>query len=148
MEVIIYIALLGTLLSGSITTALALADGAERNAHRIARRGEAAFIEDKIRWSLVNARDILIAADGAVLIVQKRAGQTFDTADNPIRIYEEDSALMIKRGSKTALPLNSERFPVREFRVNVESNALGTAVFVEFQIEEDLFHVSFTIDTD
>lgn len=148
MEVIIYIALLGVLLSGAITTAFALADGAERNAHRIARRGEAVFIEEKIRWSLINAHDMSVSADGEVLTVQKRAGQTFDTADNPIRIYEEGSALMMRRGGEGALPLNAERFPVKKFRVDVEPEALGTVVFIEFQIEEEPFSISFTVDTE
>ncbi|RJQ34651.1 prepilin-type N-terminal cleavage/methylation domain-containing protein [Candidatus Parcubacteria bacterium] len=145
IEVIIYVALLGILLAGALTSAFALIDGNERNARAIQVREEVAFIQQKIRWALSNATSISVSADGKNLTIYRMEGEDFNVSDNPIRFYLEDGFLLIQRASREPLPLNADRFTPREFEVERMVSGVYNYVRVTFEIDGEVFSASYSI---
>jgi len=142
IEVIIYIALLGILLTGTFTTALALIDGAERNTDTIFRRQEAAFIREKIRFALQASDDSSISQSGTVLTIRTVESQHFDASENPIRLYVENRSLMMRRGTHEAMPLQAERFLVQSFEVSEDDGW----IYIQFQLDDESFSLSVPIE--
>src|SRR3990167_6326959 len=77
LETLIYIALLGMLLTGVLLTAYPLFTGAERITKNVTAEGEAAFILRKISWALSSAASVSTpsaGSSGATLTVGQVGG--------------------------------------------------------------------------
>ena len=145
IEVVIYVALLGMLLAGAITAAFSLADGSEKNLKALHIREEAAFIEEKIDWALTNAISASVSENGSVLTIRRMSGDDFDAAENPIVVYLEDSALMMRRAYGAPLTLNATAFPVSEFHVEISTVESYRRIMIRFEIDDAAFTASYSI---
>ena len=108
LETLVYIALLGILITGVFSVAYNLMEGTARINKKILLHEEATFILRKIGWAIADATSITIPSAN-VLSINK-----IHFAQNPIIFDESGGIVRITRGSGIAIPLNSVRAPVED----------------------------------
>ncbi|MES2059838.1 MAG: prepilin-type N-terminal cleavage/methylation domain-containing protein [Patescibacteria group bacterium] len=135
IELVIYIALFGVLMTGASVATYQLLEGGTRNETAVAIQEEGSFLNRKINWALTGATIAIVSPDGSVLTINKIPGADFAVADNPLLIYSSAGALMIKRGNAAAVQLNNSTYPVHGFAAQstVESNG-ETGIYIKFDI--------------
>ncbi len=97
IEIVIYIALLGVILTGVIASTYPIFTGAEHSSLNITRDGEAAFTLRKISWALASGTNVSVPI----------AGTSDDTLDVTIPsghmvFTEEDDAITLNGNKLTA----------------------------------------------
>ena len=135
IEVILYVALLGMLLTGAIMAAFVLADASADNLRKIEIQEEGAYLIQKISWAVTNASSVSVTNGGSMLTVVKKSGPDFSTDDNPIRIYEEENALLMRRSGAEPAPLNMSALAVSDFEAELQGTGESQILFVTFSLE-------------
>ena len=143
IETIIYVALLGALLSGAIVAAFSLSDGAEKNITALETKEEAAFIEDKMGWALRNATSVSVS--GNRLTIYRMTDDTFAATGNPIVFYRANSKFLIQRGTASPVPLTDDTSPVSAFGVSLKSSGHYRQVSVTFDISGETFATTYSV---
>ena len=137
MEMMIYVALFGVLMSGAVIGAYNLMEGGGRNVSAEGKQEEGTFINRKISWALSGATSAAVSGGGSALtVVRPDLG-----AQSPLVISGADPLLTIARGGGAALPLNSERFPVHNvlFTYQASVNGKPPMVSVTFLVQDKPF---------
>ena len=118
LETLIYIALLGMLLTGVLLTAYPLFTGAERITKNVTAEGEAAFILRKISWALSSATSVSVPNSTTLTIQHASAGQLkFDLNVDSLELND-------------TFPLNASRAPVTSFSVTNTPASGGTPRYI------------------
>lgn len=106
IEVIIYLALFGILMSGAVVTAFSLFESSGRNQNSIMLQEEGSFILAKISATLSGAEAVILPdenSSGSTLSVVKwDAG-----AGNPIVINMDGDNIVLSHSSNPSVPLNN-----------------------------------------
>jgi hypothetical protein len=137
IEAIIYVALLGVLLVGVITSAYPLLTGAERITAKITAEHEAVFILRKISWALSSASNVSSPAaggSGSSLTVGRVGGGTVTLAYNGSTITESINGT-------AALPLTAARVSIKNFAVRHVAPSGGTQRYVEVEFDAGDDHI-------
>ncbi len=146
IEVVIYVALLGLLLTGAITAAFSLVSGSEHNMRALEIRKEALFLQEKIDWALSNAKRVSVSADGGKIVIHRMSGENFLDEENPVTFFLEDDALVMQRGSAAPIALNAKRIPISTFEALVEPRGVYQSINIAVRIDEHTFTFHYSIE--
>ena len=133
MEVLIYIALFGIIMSGAMVATFQLVDGGTRNEQSIAIQEEGTFISRKINWALAGASSAS-AAGNTLTIVRPDLG-----SGSPIVIAAGTSTITLTRGSGSPVTLSGDVFPITGVLFSVDGASGSTAVTASFTIRTTPF---------
>ena len=141
LETMIYIALFGLIMSGAVIGSFNLIESSNHNVTSTGIQEEGAFINRKINWALSIAQSISPDPNGGnTLTIIPRS---ITNLPSPIVISGATTGLVtIKLGTNTALPLNSDRYPVSNFvfTYTASTNGRPASVAVNFLVVDKAFN--------
>jgi hypothetical protein len=139
LEAIIYVGLLGILLTGLFVSINPFLDGAARITARVAAEGEAAFILRKIDWALTTK----ITDDGDSITSPSAGGATtsilsIDPDPGGEVRFEQSGDYLMYVDSTGSTELNPERVPITDFSVtHVATGEAELPRYVEVYFKAD-----------
>lgn len=108
LETMIYIALFGLIMSGSVVTAYQLLEGGRHNQTAITIQEEGTFLSRKINWALLGATDVTV--DGTKKILTITRPDLF--AESPLVIESTSTTMTLKRTGAGAMTLSGDFFAI------------------------------------
>lgn len=130
LEVVVYLALFGVLMTGVIRTVYELLETSRETAVALAIQNDGSFVLQKIAWALGDVETIAIIDTTTLEIVRS------DDVANPLRFSVEDGRFYLKRGSEEKSPLT-----------NLKHNVYNVSfVLTHPTPESNYLKVSFLID--
>lgn len=139
IETLLYLSLLSIILTGSLTTAYYLLEGAQKLENKISNNEERNFILNTTEWltsgvSVINSP--LGGQSGNSLSLNKIG---FDK--NPISLFQGAGKLYLKIGNDPALTLNTDRISVSNFTAQHISNPSGAGLILTLEINGQSFQI-------
>lgn len=129
LEVLIYIALFGLLMSGAVVSAFQLLESGQRQDISFAAQQEGTFVNRKLAWALAPATAVSVSGGNKLTISRPDLGTTLivDASSTPITFA---------RGTNPAVPLTSSGLTVENthFVVLPPANGLPTAVELAYTL--------------
>ena len=131
VEVLIYIALFGLLMSGAVVSAYQLLQSGENQEISFAAQQEGTFINRKLAWALAPATAVSASGGNILTITRPDLG-----SQSPIVVDGSGDRITLKRGSGAALPLSTEGLALSNvvFSTNPPANGLPEAVHVSYTL--------------
>ena len=130
LEVLIYIALFGLLMTGAVVSAFQLLESGQRQDRSFAAQQEGTFVNRKLAWALAPATAVSVSPDGNILTITRP-----DLGLN-LLVDASSTPVMFKRGSNAWVPLSSAGLTVENahFVVLPPANGLPTAVELAYTL--------------
>jgi prepilin-type N-terminal cleavage/methylation domain-containing protein len=129
IEVIIYIALFGILMTGVLTTAWQLLDGSSKLNTKTTIQNEGSFVLRKLDWALTGLDVTKTLPNGTGTCSQTLTVHKTDSVFEPtgiiIQLNSVTNALEIKEGSASAKPITTTNVTVSCFKFRTLSGTLG-----------------------
>ncbi len=138
MEMMIYIALFGIIITGAVVGTYNLLEGSDRNIKATGIQEEGTFLNRKISWALSDATAVSVSGGGKTLTITRPDLGT----QSPLVISGTGIIINITRGSGIAINLNSDRFQVTNinFIYTPSANGRPPSVQTTFQINGKSFN--------
>lgn len=136
LELMIYLALFGMLMSGVLVTVFAIIKSNEANIASVGVQEEGTFINRKLSWAVSGATSVTLISPTSISVVRPDLG-----AQSPLVISESDTEITISRGGASPVPLSTSRYKVSNTNFTVMPTAGGvpTSVKVTYNIEDAPF---------
>ncbi len=134
METIIYIALFGLLMTGTVIAAYNLLDSGARNEKAVSVQEEGTFLNRKINWALLGATAMATPDESTLSITRPDLG-----ANNPVVIHENGADITMTRGTGPTTTLNSGAYPVTNMTFLIGHSGNATSVTVTYNVESTPF---------
>lgn len=131
LEVLIYIALFGVLMTGAVVSTFQLLQGGERHQARVATQEEGTFINRKINWALAGATSASVSGGNVLSVVRPDLG-----SESPLVFDGSTTTMTLKRGSGSSAPLMGSGLALGNtvFVVTPASGGKPSSVHVSFEI--------------
>jgi len=135
VEVLVYLALFGIIVGGSVSVFYSLLENSEKISKDSLESIEAEFILGKINWMLSGSLEIIEPASGDTS--QKLTLIKNNFPDNPLVLERIGNDILLKRGLNEGNILNNDRIKIED--LNFEN------IIVETNPEQNILEASFTI---
>ncbi len=131
VEVLIYIALFGMLMTGAVVSAFQLLQSGQRQDLSFVSQQEGTFVARKLAWALAPASAVSVSGGNVLTITRSDLG-----SQSPLVFDGSGSRMTLKRGSGAALPLTPDGILLEQvaFSVTPPANGLPTAVRAEYTL--------------
>lgn len=131
IEVLIYIALFGLLMSGAVVSAYQLLQSGENQATNFAAQQEGTFINRKLAWALAPATAVASSGGNTLTITRPDLG-----SQSPLVVDGTGERITLKRGTGAAQPLSTEGLALANvvFSTTPPANGLPEAVHVSYTL--------------
>ncbi len=135
IEIIIYIALFGVLMTSALVTVYELLNSVEINKTALITQTEGTFINDKLRWAITGST--IVTTDGDILSIVPSTHIPF----GQITFYVNDEILYIKRGTNPPELLTSTDMIVSDFSIIITpaTGLLSEYIQVKYKLNQTPF---------
>lgn len=107
MEIVVYIAIFGIMMSGVVGAVYGLLEGGDRNKMAVAIQEEGTFLNRKINWALTGGTAVTVSGGTILTITRPDLG-----LQSPLVITVSGNNMTLARGAAIAQKLNSTRFAI------------------------------------
>lgn len=131
VEVLIYIALFGMLMTGAVVSAFELLQSGQRQDLSFSAQQEGTFVARKLAWALAPATAVSVSGGNVLTITRNDLG-----LQSPLVFSGTSTRMTLKRGSGAPLPLTTDGIELTQvaFSVTPPANGLPTAVRAEYTL--------------
>ncbi len=145
IELVIYIALFGILMTTAVSATTQLLENGARNKLAVGTEEEGTFILRKFNWILSGAQ--FVSTSGSSLTVTRIPGQDFASTDNPVIFSVNNGLLLMQRGGGDPVPLNSDGFLVKNLSFSVTTNTVNAIVQTVVSVAFEINNIPFVFKT-
>lgn len=131
IETIIYIGLVSLVIYGSLFSTYHMIEIGNINQESAHILNEVMFINKKLEWVLSDTANITITNN--ILTVIKIE----PSENNPIVLKQENSSIVLKRGSGETNPLNNERYKISDLTINQDT--LNDEIIIKYKINNSQY---------
>ena len=136
LEIMIYLALFGMLMTGVIATVYSIFKTNDANVASVEIQEEGTFVNRKISWALSGATAVNQVSPTSISIVRPDLG-----AQSPLLLSESGTEMVISRGGASPVPLTASRYKLTNtnFTVTPASGGVPASVKVTYNVEDSPF---------
>lgn len=126
IELLVYLGLFAILIGGAMVGVYQIVESTNRNQAFVTIEQEGNFLQQKIKWSLNGATDILLPAPASI-----GPNMSVTSPDSSKSLSFSDGTLSLSQNGQPAVPLNSQNIKVENLTFE---NLAGQGVKAEFDL--------------